>query len=46
MRVPTSPKNPEIMQIEFLMSYAMKSEFYKFGKKEKNPIKTLNLLFK
>ena len=32
--------------LKFLMSYAMKSGFYEFDMKEKNPIKILNLLFK
>ena len=31
--------------LQILMSYAMKSGFYKLAMKEKNPIKTLKPLF-
>ena len=34
------------LNVEFSMSYAMKSGFYKLGMKEKNPIKILKQLFK
>ena len=40
------PKKSRIQNVEFSMTYAMKYGIYKFGMKEKNPIKTLNLLFK
>ena len=34
-----------LINVEFSMSYAMKAGFYKLAMKEKNPIKTLKLLF-
>ena len=37
---------PKASNFEFLMSNAMKSGLYEFGMKEKNQIKTLNLIFK
>ena len=40
------PKITRLWKIKILMFNMMRSGFYEFGMKEKNPIKTLNLLFK